>query len=128
NGTYLTVDTIPLLDPVNGTVTVFADGGFTYIPAPGFNGVDTFIVNVCDSSGMCTVDTTYINVSAVNDPPITLNDTVSTNEEIPVNGNILTAGDYDTDTTGLSVTFVPVFSPSNGIIIIDSAGNYTYTP
>ncbi|MGE2688524.1 Ig-like domain-containing protein [Mycolicibacterium pulveris] len=34
--------------PENGTVTLSADGTFTYVPDEGFNGVDTFTYSVAD--------------------------------------------------------------------------------
>ncbi|MGE5199115.1 MAG: VCBS domain-containing protein [Rhodospirillaceae bacterium] len=37
--------------PANGTVTIAADGSFTYTPAAGFQGLDTFDFSVSDGQG-----------------------------------------------------------------------------
>ncbi len=128
NGTVLTVDTVPVTNAAYGALSVMADGSFTYLPDSNFNGTDFFIVNVCDSSSLCTADTVYIIVNPVNDQVILVNDANTTPEDTPVNGLIITAGDYDIDTTGLVVNTTPVAGPAHGGIVVDAAGNYTYTP
>ncbi|WP_072764658.1 Ig-like domain-containing protein [Arenibacter nanhaiticus] len=49
----LTVTTIPVVDVSNGTLNLASDGSFTYLPNPGFTGIDTFTYQVCDSFGLC---------------------------------------------------------------------------
>ncbi len=39
--------------PANGSVTLNADGSFTYSPNPGYSGEDIFTYRVCDPSGAC---------------------------------------------------------------------------
>src|SRR4029079_8613351 len=90
------------------------------------------VVNVCDAGNplpaICVNDTIFITVNPVNDAIILANDVNTTNEDTPVGGNILTAGDFDIDTTTLVVNTVPVSGPLNGGFVIDNVGNYTYTP
>ena len=38
-------------DPANGTATVAGDGSYTYTPASGFSGTDTFTYEVSDANG-----------------------------------------------------------------------------
>lgn len=47
-GTVLTVGTTPVSGPGNGTLSLAADGSFTYTPNPGFTGSDSFQYEVCD--------------------------------------------------------------------------------
>ena len=65
-GTELTVNTNPLTGPSNGTITVNADGSFTYTPDVGFTGTDTVVVEVCDNGIplpiACSPDTIFIVV------------------------------------------------------------------
>ena len=47
NGT-LSVQTTPVVNPTNGSVTLNADGSFSYTPSTNFVGTDTFTYRVCD--------------------------------------------------------------------------------
>lgn len=47
----------------NGTVAVDGDGGFTYNPPLGFEGVDTFTYTIEDAHGLSAEATVTINVS-----------------------------------------------------------------
>ncbi len=58
----LTVSPIVVLNPASGTLSIQADGNFTYIANPGFSGLDMAIVSVCNSSA-CVNDTIRIMVS-----------------------------------------------------------------
>jgi hypothetical protein len=48
DGHGLTYTTTAVVGPSNGTVTIASDGTFTYVPNPGFTGVDQFVYEVCD--------------------------------------------------------------------------------
>jgi uncharacterized delta-60 repeat protein len=56
-------------DPAHGTLTINPGGGFTYIPAPNYNGPDSFTYTVSDGHGGTAVGTVVITVNPVNDPP-----------------------------------------------------------
>lgn len=131
DGTELTADTIPVVGPSNGTVIINPDGSFTYTPNPLFNGQDTIVVNVCDNGiplpPACALDTIIITVNPVNNPPVAINDTVFTTRNTPVSGNIMD-NNFDPDGTALTLDTIPVSGPRNGAIVINSNGNFTYTP
>ncbi|MEE9373964.1 MAG: Ig-like domain-containing protein, partial [Saprospiraceae bacterium] len=61
-----------------------------------------------------------------NDPPLAINDINTTQKDVPVVGNVLT-NDNDPEDGELTVTTTPI-NPINGMVTIDSLGNYTYTP
>ena len=66
DSTLLTVDTIPVSGPTNGTFILNPDGSFVYTPDEGFAGSDTIVVTVCDSGFplpvICGLDTIIIVV------------------------------------------------------------------
>ena len=132
NGLSLFVDISLTLNPVNGNAVVWDDGRFTYTPFPGFNGSDFFIVDVCDDSSslasICSVDTIFVTVTPFNDPPILDNENISVSEDTPFNGDLTDAGDSDPDTTALTANTVPVVDVSNGTLLVNANGTYTYTP
>ena len=57
-----------------GTVALNADGSFTYAPGQNFNGIDRFVYTASDGIGNAGPVTVAINVSAVEDRPVALDD------------------------------------------------------
>ena len=72
-GQTLTYNTAPTTNPANGTVTINANGTFTYIPTTGYTGPDQFKYTVCDNGSpiQCDIATAYIVVTtAPNQKPV----------------------------------------------------------
>lgn len=121
--------TTPIKAPSNGGITINASGAFTYTPNLNFTGKDTAVFRICGTPpvpgpDICFNDTLFITVVP---KPSIINDTAYTNTDTPVSGNINT---NNNDPAGfpLSVDPTPVKDPSNGTIIFDTTGVYTYTP
>ena len=62
--------------PAHGSLTLNADGSFTYTPAANYNGPDSFTYKANDGQADSNVATVSINVGAVNDAPVAQNDSV----------------------------------------------------
>src|SRR6185369_8740773 len=60
----------PVSGPSNGTLTLNADGTFTYNPNLDFNGTDTFQYQVLDGNGGTDVGLVTITVTSMNDAPV----------------------------------------------------------
>lgn len=60
----LKVTPTPLTPPAHGNVVQNENGTFTYTPAPGFTGTDSYVYQVCDSQGACSQATVTITVQA----------------------------------------------------------------
>jgi VCBS repeat-containing protein len=56
--------------PAHGTLTLNADGSFTYTPAADYNGADSFTYRANDGEADSNVATVAIAVKAVNDAPV----------------------------------------------------------
>jgi hypothetical protein len=69
SGDALTVTTTPVVDVSNGSLTLNADGSFSYSPNPEYVGSDTFTYEVCDSFGLC--DTAVVNLTISSSSVIT---------------------------------------------------------
>jgi VCBS repeat-containing protein len=106
---------------------VNADSTITYTPNTNFNGADTFTYSICDGGtpNLCDTATVIITINAINDAPIANDDTNTTSEDTPVSGTVAT---NDTDVDGPSITIAEVTPPSNGTIVLNTDGTYTYTP
>ena len=108
-----------------GTVAIIGDQ-LRYTPPAGFIGAATFTYTVSDGTatddGMVTVD-----VAAVNDPPVAVDDTATTAEDTPltVAGTTLVANDSDPESSPLSITTVG--AATHGSVAL-AGGTVTFTP
>ncbi|MDX1410501.1 MAG: Ig-like domain-containing protein, partial [Saprospiraceae bacterium] len=128
-GDTQTVSTTPVNGPANGIVTLNADGSYVYVPNAGFSGNDFFTYETCDNGfpQACDVATASIAVLPVNDPPLALDDINVMPENMPATGNVLT-NDMDPEGDPLTVATTPVSGPSQGTVVLNADGSYTYTP
>lgn len=110
--------------PTNGSVTLTEDGDFEYTPDANFTGNDSFFYVVSDGE-LTDIGTVNITVNAVNDSPIAVDDTASTDEEIAVDIDVIV---NDSDVDGDALLISDVGSPDNGSAVISGAGIVTYTP
>ncbi|MEA4931871.1 MAG: Ig-like domain-containing protein, partial [Anaerolineaceae bacterium] len=115
-------------DPVNGTLTLNADGSFTYTPNANFNGTDTFTYKANDGLADSNVATVTITVTAVNDAPVAVNDTYSTSFETTLTVALPGVLDNDTDADGDTLTAALVTGVNNGSLTLNANGSFTYTP
>ena len=112
-------------NPANGTVVLnAATGAFVYTPNSNYNGNDSFTVTISDGNGGTTTSTVTVGVAAVNDLPVAQDLSLTTDEDVAVNGQIV-ATDIDGDTLGYAVTT----GPANGTVVLNAAtGAFFYTP
>ncbi|WP_263146729.1 Ig-like domain-containing protein [Pseudomonas sp. RIT-PI-AD] len=123
DGDALTFST--LQGPANGTLTLNADGSFTYVPSTGFSGTDSFVYQVRDADGATATATLTLNVgTAANRPPVVGDSTATTDEDTPLTLDPLAAAS-DPDGDPLTVTAA---SAGNGSVVINPDGTLTYTP
>ena len=111
--------------PSNGSLTLNADGSFTYTPDVNFNGTDSFTYHANDGALDSNVATVQITINPVNDAPVALDDSASTDEDSPVTINVLA---NDSDIEGDPLTPILLSGPSYGLLGLNSDGSYTYTP
>jgi VCBS repeat-containing protein len=132
DGDDLTVTTTPVSGPANGTLTLNADGTFTYTPNVNFNGTDSFVYSISDGSGGTAQATVTLTVNPVNDDPAAMNDAYTLDEDTSLTAvlglNDLLGNDSDLDGDSLTVTTTPVSGPANGILVMYADGTFTYTP
>jgi large repetitive protein len=116
DGDPLTVTTATV-PAAQGTVAL-VNGNWVFTPVNGFTGTATISYTITDIDGATTSSThdVYVGGAAVNDA-------YATQVNTPVDGN---AAAGDTYTPG--ATFVVLTGPSNGSVIMQPNGMYTYTP
>ena len=111
--------------PSHGALTLNADGTFTYTPTANYNGTDSFTYTATDGTATSTATTVTVTVNAVNDVPVAVNNSFTTDEDTQLTGNVLT---NDTDADGNTLTATLVTGPTRGTLTLNSDGSFTYTP
>jgi len=112
-----------IVGPTPTGITFNSDGTFSYTPASNFSGTISFQFKANDGEFDSNVATITIIVTPVNDAPVANDGTNTTPEDTPVNG-LVTGSDIDGD----SITFALVTAPTNGLVVVNLDGTYTYTP
>jgi VCBS repeat-containing protein len=107
----------------NGTVTLNNDGSFTYTPADGFTGNDTFTYCATDWKGSGNIATVKINIHPLNHLPVAENMTLRVAENENITCNLLA-----TDGDGDNIFYNIINKPLNGAIILNNNGTFTYIP
>jgi len=113
---------ILVTSPTNGTLTLNADGSFTYIPNKYYNGPDSFTYKANDGTADSNTVTVTINVSSVNNSPACVNVALTTNED--VTGQVAPSC---IDADGDAMTYSVVTQPTNGTASI-LTGQLVYVP
>jgi large repetitive protein len=113
--------------PTNGILTLNPNGTFTYTPNQDYSGTDQFVYSLCDNGtpNLCDQATVTITINPVNDPPIAVDDVFVTDEDVPL---IASVAGNDNPTDGPQAIYTVVSGPSNGTLLLNPDGSFTYTP
>ena len=103
--------------PAHGALTLAADGTYTYVPATGFSGTDTFTYQATDSAG--TVVSGTVTLAVV---PTAADDRAATGANTPVAVGVLR------NDTGSDLTATVVTAPAHGTVVRNDDGTLAYTP
>ncbi|MFJ5370774.1 Ig-like domain-containing protein, partial [Bosea sp. CER48] len=109
--------------PAHGTVVLNGDGTYIYTPNPDYFGADSFSVTISDGQGGVIVVPVNVSVTGVNDPPVANPPPLVVTEDTPATGT-LGASDPDGD----QLTFTLNTPPTNGTVVLNPDGTYTYRP
>jgi VCBS repeat-containing protein len=113
--------------PTQGSVILNVNGGFTYTPAPGYAGNDSFSYRVSD--GMTNSAPATVTISIINQAPVANADSYTTSKNI---GLTITTGTgllaNDTDANGDVLTASIVTAPANGTLTLNGNGSFFFAP
>ncbi|HDM8187498.1 TPA: tandem-95 repeat protein, partial [Vibrio harveyi] len=106
-----------------GTVEII-DGKLIFTPAEDFNGEATVTYVVTDGA-LTDEATVTVTVNPINDAPVAVNDTVTTDEDTAVTIDVL-ANDSDPENDTLTITAASVPTEQGTVAIVD--GKLVFTP
>ena len=116
----------------DGVLVNEGDGTFTYTPDADFFGTDSFTYTITDPAGAVSAPATVtIVVASVNDAPVAVGDGGSafvTSEDVVFTTGDVTANDSDVDHPVVGSSVVVVSSVSDGVLVNEGDGTFTYTP
>lgn len=122
DGNALTVT--GFVSPTHGTAVINGAATVTYTPAANYVGVDTFAYTVSDGQGGTAVGTVIITVTAANDVPVAVGDTVTAS----AGATSIAVLTNDTDPDGDTLTITAVTQGAHGTVGSSAGGVVTYTP
>lgn len=134
-GVAIDLDTDVVIDGV-GTVSLNADGTLSFRPIANFNGTQSFDYTISDGQGGTNTGTVNLTVTAVNDAPVAVADSVAATEDTAVTFDVR-SNDSDADGNPLSVAAIngtpisttsPVVVAGVGTIVLNASGTLTFTP
>ena len=114
--------------PSHGTLVLNSNGSFTYTPASGYTGSDSFSYRASDGSLTSSSATVTLTVTPVNHAPVATADSYSLNQDTVLNVAAPGVLGNDSDPDGNTITAQLVSSPSHGALVLNSNGSFAYTP
>ena len=133
DGTAVTVTGL-VGTPTGGTVTLNANGSFTFVPTSNFNGVATFCYRIEDSGtptpALADTACVTINVNQVNYPPVIPDTTVTTCEDCPITVCVPYTDQDLTDAHTVTLACLPTLGTVSGINLnqVTDILCFNYTP
>ncbi|HEX3148672.1 MAG TPA: Ig-like domain-containing protein [Gemmataceae bacterium] len=116
--------------PAHGSVSVNSSNQVVYTPAANFNGTDSFTYKATEiATGLSgNVATVTVTVTPVQDPPVAVNNSYTTDQGITLTVGTPGVLYNDSDPDGDSLTAVLVTGPGNGVLNLNSDGSFSYAP
>ena len=116
----------------HGTVWMDAQGNVRFAPEADYHGLAQFNYWVDDGAGGQSMATVRIALTAVNDAPVTANESATGVEDVGIvfAASQLLANDFDPDTAtdNQSIHISRVGDAQNGVVWLDAQGNVRFDP
>ncbi|MFB9076699.1 Ig-like domain-containing protein [Flavobacterium procerum] len=113
-------------NPSHGTLTLNADGSFTYIHDGSETTTDSFTYKANDGTADGNTATVTITVTPVNDAPVAVDNSYTVAEGGTLSITAPGVLGNDTDAEGDALTAVLVANPSHGTLTLNADGSFTY--
>jgi VCBS repeat-containing protein len=114
--------------PTHGSVSIFADGSFSYTPNVGFAGFDGFTYTANDGSLNSNLATVSIKVTGVNSAPVAVDDRFTVAEDAVLTQLLPGVLVNDTDLDGDLLTAIALTTTTHGSLAFNPNGSFVYKP
>jgi len=114
--------------PSHGTLSLNANGSFTYAPALNYNGPDSFSYKANDGTANSGVAVVNLTVTAVNDAPVGNSDAYQTKQNVSLSVPAAGVLANDSDVDGNPLSAILATGPANGVLTLNANGSFAYTP
>jgi len=111
---------------------ISSTGTLTFTPKPNMTGLAMISVVLKDNGGTANggqdtspVQTFQIRIILGQQPPIAVNDTAATTQDVPITIPVM---DNDSDPNGDTLSFLALTVPAHGSVTYDSGSTLRYTP
>ncbi|MBI4495208.1 MAG: tandem-95 repeat protein, partial [Chloroflexi bacterium] len=121
-----TLTAAKVTDPSHGTLALSSNGSFSYTPATGYVGVDSFTYKANNGNLDSNVATVTITIN--NLPPSAAADSYATGQGTTLGVAAPGVLANDSDPGGDAITAVKVADPSHGTATLNANGSFTYSP
>ena len=111
-------------NPAHGTLTQHANGSFTYTPASGYTGADSYTYTIADAFGRTATATVTISVRPPA-PPAASNDRYTTAYATPL---VTASPGVLANDSGSAIHVTAHTNPAHGTLTQHADGSFTYTP
>ena len=110
--------------PVHGILSVANSGTYTYNPAYGYTGSDSFTYLINDEQGgISNTGVVNLTISAVNSAPVAATGSYITNEDTPLSFTL-----SGSDPDGNAITYILDSSVTSGSLILLASGTVNFIP
>src|SRR5205823_4851449 len=112
----------------HGSLTLNANGSFTYTPLSNYFGADSFTYRASDGVANCANDPVAVTITNINRGPVATDDSYSLGKNGSI--SVTTPGvlSNDTDLDGDALTAAVVATAAHGSLTLNANGSFTYTP
>ena len=114
----------------HGTLSLNADGSFSYLPNENYTGPDSFSYYAFDGLNYSNEATVTLSVENINDAPVANDNLYNTNEDtnLSVQAPGVLSNDFDAESQVADLTAVLQTTVSHGILSFSSNGSFEYSP
>jgi hypothetical protein len=115
--------------PAHGSSSVnLATGEISFTPAANYYGSDRLTYQVCNEANQCAQARLNLTVTPVNDPPLLVDDSAFTDDDLPLVLEVL-ANDSDVEEALDPASVAVITGPVSGTVAVDVvSGQITYMP